>query len=162
MKETQASIKLNYKVGIALIKSTKTRVVVNARRHNFMKSSSVDYKVDVGMSPSIPLFWCFLLLQSILYNSVLLVIYYAHFTSTPATRPKNIRKREVPKIVFSPSSSFSFSRSRANLTPRLLLTLLSSAVAPYIQATCIFQCSSKICITIIYFLQTALRRALAT
>ena len=47
---------MNYKVGMAVIKSTKTRVVVmvtNARRHpyiDFMKSSSDDYKVDVGMS----------------------------------------------------------------------------------------------------------------
>ena len=53
--------KLNYKykVGIAVIKSTKTRVVVmvtNATRHpyiDFMKSTSDNKNVDVRMSPSI-------------------------------------------------------------------------------------------------------------
>ena len=49
----------NCEVWIAVIKSTKTKVVVmvtNARRHpyiDFMKSSSDDYKVNVGMSPCI-------------------------------------------------------------------------------------------------------------
>ena len=45
---------------MAVIKSTKTRIVVmvtNARRHPYindiMKSSSDDYKVNVGMSPCI-------------------------------------------------------------------------------------------------------------
>ena len=59
-KKTQTSIKTElYKVGVAVIKSTKTRVVVmvtNMRRHpyiNLMKSSSDNQKVDVGMSPCV-------------------------------------------------------------------------------------------------------------
>ena len=47
-------MKTDYKVGIAVIKSRVVVMVTNARRHpyiDFMKSSSDDYKVDIGLSP---------------------------------------------------------------------------------------------------------------